>query len=68
MGLQNKIPFHQGTWVGKDFDMWLYDYPAEDMTLDGWVDVTPKQENQVFMRWNSECTLQGEFEELDDGL
>jgi len=32
--------------------MWVYDDLAEDMTLDGWVDVALELAGQVFMIWN----------------
>lgn len=42
MALQDEIPFHQAAWVGTGrlLDMWSYDDMVEDMSLDGWVDVT----------------------------
>jgi hypothetical protein len=49
MVLQDKIQFHQGAWVGDQFDMRLHADVAEDMTLDECVDVTLELANQVFM-------------------
>ena len=48
--------------------MRLYDDLVEDMILDGCIDVTLELANQIFMIWNSECTLPRGLEELDDGL
>jgi len=54
--------------VSNRFEMLPYDDLAEDMTLNGWVDVALELANQIFRIWNSECTFQGELEEeLDDG-
>jgi hypothetical protein len=49
MVLQDKIPFHQGAWVGNHFKMRLYDDVAEDMTLDEWYDVTLELAKEIFM-------------------
>jgi hypothetical protein len=48
MVFQEKTPFHQGAWVGDHFGLRLYNDLAEDVTLDGWVDVTLEQANQTF--------------------
>jgi hypothetical protein len=69
MVLQEKIPFHQGAWVGDRFDVRLYDDVAEDIALDGWVDDTVELAKEIFMIWKSENELEGKFEEeLDDGV
>ena len=54
--------------MGDRFDMRLYNDVTEDITSNGWIDVTLELADRIFMIWNSECTLQGELEELDNGL
>ena len=69
MVLQDRISFHQGAWVGDRFDVRLYDDVAEDITLDGWADVTLELAKEIFMVWKSECELEEELEEeINDRL
>jgi hypothetical protein len=67
MVFQQKIPFHQGAWVGDRFDMRLYDDVAQDMILDEWLDVTLELAKGIFVMWKSEYELEEEFEEQLSG-
>jgi len=63
MVLQDEIQFQ----MGDQFDMRSHGDVAEDMTLDGCVDVTLELANEIFMTWKKKCELEGEFEEELDG-